>query len=215
MKSRILLVEDHALFRTGIIQLLSSEETYEIIGEAGTGLEGLNKVQNLQPDIVLLDISLPEIGGIEVASRIKEKYPHIKVLMVSMQRSVGYLRSALKAGADGYVLKSSDGDEFLVALRAVKKGRQYICSELAEHVMTSFTQDSVEVTNPLDKISLREKEVLILVAEGYSNKEIATKLNVSVKTVDNHRSNVMRKLELHSIRDVIFFALEQKLIEKG
>lgn len=215
MKTRILLVEDHALFRTGIIQMLSLEEQYEVIGEAGTGLEGLQKVEALQPDIVLLDITLPEIGGIEVTSRIKKKYPHIKVLMVSMQSSVGYLRAALKAGADGYVLKSSDGDEFLVALKAVEKGRQYICSELASHVMTTFTQNSVEVSNPMDKISLREKEVLILIAEGNSNKAIAAKLDLSIKTVDNHRSNVMRKLELHNIRDIIFFALEQQLIEKG
>lgn len=210
---RVVHIEDHVLFRSGIAQLLSTENAV-IVGEASTGLEGLQIVEKLLPDVVLLDISLPELGGIEVASRIKERFPTIKILMVSMHNNVGYLRSALLAGADGYVLKSSDAEEFLVALKAIVKGRQYICSECAPYIVNSFTQDKpLDIPDPVKVLSLREREVLILIAEGNSNKEIATKLDLSVKTVDNHRSNTMRKLELRNLRDVIFFAIKHKLIE--
>lgn len=211
---RIVLIEDHVLFRSGVTQMLSIDPQFSIVGEAGSGLEGLKLIEELQPDVVLLDITLPELSGIEVASRVRKKFPKIRILMVSMHGSVGYLRAALQAGADGYVLKSSDVDEFLVALKAITKGRQYICSECAPHVVDSFTQDGSEVINPLEALTPREREVLILIAEGNSNKEIAAKLDLSVKTVDNHRSNVMRKFELRNLRDIIFFALEHNLIAK-
>ena len=214
MSIRIVLIEDHVLFRTGIAQMLSTENQFKIVGEAGTGLEGLDLVNKLLPDVVLLDISLPELRGVEVAGRIKETHPQIKVLMVSMHNSVGYLRSALKAGADGYLLKSTSVDEFFVALNAVIEKKKYICSECAGHVVAPFAQDNVKVSDPLDGVTLREKEILTLIAEGNSNKEIAVKLSLSVKTVDNHRSNLMRKLDLHNIRDIIFFAIEHKLIAK-
>lgn len=211
---RIVLVEDHVLFRSGITQMLSIDPQFSIVGEAGSGLEGLKLIEKLQPDVVLLDITLPELSGIEVASRVRKNFPDIRILIVSMHSSVGYLRSALQAGADGYVLKSSDVDEFLVALKAITKGKQYICSECAPHVVESFTQSDSEVINPLEALTPREREVLILIAEGNSNKEVATKLDLSVKTVDNHRSNAMRKFELRNLRDIIFFALEHNLIAK-
>ncbi len=212
---RIVLLEDHVLFRSGIKQMLSAEQGFSIVGEAGSGLEGLDLVEKVQPDVVLLDITLPELSGIEVASRVKKHFPGIRILMVSMHNSIGYLRSAMQAGADGYVLKSSDVEEFMVALRAIVKGRQYICSECALHVVHSFMQGEVVVADPLASLSLREREVLILIAEGTSNKEIAGKLNLAVKTVDNHRSNIMRKLELRNLRDIIFFAIEHKLVEQS
>lgn len=211
---RIVLVEDHVLFRSGITQMLSIDPQFSIVGEAGSGLEGLKLIEKLQPDVVLLDITLPELSGIEVASRVRKNFPDIRILIVSMHSSVGYLRSALQAGADGYVLKSSDVDEFLVALKAITKGRQYICSECAPHVVESFAQSDSEVIDPLEALTPREREVLILIAEGNSNKEVATKLDLSVKTVDNHRSNAMRKFELRNLRDIIFFALEHNLIAK-
>lgn len=212
----VLIVEDHALFRSGLKQLMSIEPGLEVVGEAGNGLTGIELAGTLQPDLVLLDISMPELTGIDAIPRIRAGAPHTKILIVSMHATAGHVRLALKAGADGYLLKTADEDEFLVAIRAVLKGRKYISTELAETIIVSYVADSTpQTTSRLELLSPKEKIVLKLVAEGNSNKDIAAKLNLSVKTIDTHRTAFMKKLDLHNLREVTLFAMQNALVGDG
>lgn len=213
--SSVLIVEDHALFRSGLKQLIGIEPDLTVAGEAGDGLAGIRLARSLQPDLVLLDISMPEINGVDAIPRIREAAPDARILIVSMHATAGHVRAALKAGADGYLLKTADEDEFLVAIRALLRGRKYMSTELTGSMIISYVGDNAEAASKADTLTPKEKMVLKLVAEGNSNKDIAAKLNLSVKTIDTHRSSFMKKLDLHNVREVTRFAMQNRLVGDG
>ncbi len=214
MAHRILLVEDHTLFRQGLRALISMTQDLEVVGEAGDGLEAMTLVQDLTPDLVLMDLSMPKLGGIEAIKKIKETTPSARVLVVSMHNTEKHLKAALKAGADGYLLKMAEHAEFITAIRSVISGNAYISSEMASRVLKVYAAMEPTELSSLDLLTQREKEVLKLVAEGHTSKQISDLLFISPKTADNHRANILKKLDLHSISQLIDFAREHDLIAR-
>lgn len=202
---RILLVDDHQLVRDGLRSRLGETEGIEVVGEAGTGREALELAASLTPDLVLLDIGLPDMSGLDVAARLGETTPRTRALMLSMYDNREYVLSALKAGACGYVLKDSTSKEIIAAIRAVAAGGTYYSAPLTAALASSGTE------TPL--LTEREREVLILVAKGNSNKRIAQQLDVSVRTVETHRLNLRRKLGIETPAGLIHYALQQGWIK--
>lgn len=221
MSIKIILCEDHALFRCGLIQLLSMNEEISVIAEIsnGQGILDLINTENSQlneANLLLLDISLPDIDGIKLIPQVKKAYPHIKILIISMYDMPEYVRSAFNAGADGYLLKTADSEEFFFAIQSLLRGTNYVSSELTNIFIDAYLQNDGQPNTEediLETITLREKEILIYVAKGLSNKEIAVELNIAEKTVSTHRTNFMRKLSLHNVREITMFAVQKNLID--
>ncbi|OYW09781.1 MAG: DNA-binding response regulator [Acidobacteriia bacterium 12-62-4] len=207
---RILLVDDHAVVRQGFRMILGAQPDMEIVGEAGNGREAISQAAELQPDVVVMDVAMPELNGIEATRRIAESSPRARVLALSMHKDSVYVREILRAGAKGYLLKESIDVDLLTAVRAVAKGDGYLSPAVSEAVLTDYRK---HVTDPLDLLSSREREVLQLIAEGKTNKEIAGALNLSVYTVDAHRGRIMEKLNLHSAGELVRFAVRKGLID--
>lgn len=220
MSIKIILCEDHALFRCGLIQLLSMNEEISVIAEIsnGQGILDLINTENSQlneANLLLLDISLPDIDGIKLIPQVKKVYPHIKILIISMYDMPEYVRSAFNAGADGYLLKTADSEEFFFAIQSLLRGTNYVSSELTNIFIDAYLQNDGQPNaeeDILETITLREKEILISVAKGLSNKEIAVALHIAEKTVSTHRTNFMRKLSLHNVREITMFAVQKNLI---
>lgn len=214
-KTEILLADDHAVVRSGLRMLLESQEGIEIVGEAESGKEALDKVKSLRPDIVLMDIAMPDMTGIEATRRIKEKYSDIVVLALTMHEDDQYFFEMLNAGASGYVPKRAAPDELLTAIRTVSRGEVFLYPSLATRLVKDYLQRVEEGDQPVvyDDLTPREREVLILIAEGLTNPEIGEKLVISPKTVDSHRENIMRKLNMHSRIDLVKYAIKKGLIE--
>jgi DNA-binding NarL/FixJ family response regulator len=209
-KLRIVIAEDHETVREGMKLLINSQPDMEVIGEAGDGITAINRAQELLPDIVLMDVSMPQATGFQATEKINQTCPQVRVLALTRHTDKSYLQQLVRAGAYGYVLKQSPSSELLRAIRAVGEGRQYLDSAMAGTVMAGYAGDSsLAVINRQPWISKREEEVLRLIGWGYSNKEIAAHLDISVKTVEAHRANAMRKLDLHSRIDIVRFALTQ------
>lgn len=202
---RVLLVDDHQLVRDGLRSRLGETEGIEVVGEAGTGREALELAASLRPDLVLLDIGLPDMSGLDVAARLGDTASQTRALMLSMYDNREYVLSALKAGACGYVLKDSTSKEIIAAIRAVAAGGSYYSAPLTAALASSSTE------TPL--LTEREREVLILVAKGNSNKRIAQQLDVSVRTVETHRLNLRRKLGIETPAGLIHYALQQGWIK--
>ncbi len=214
MPISIVIAEDHALFRGGLKQILSLREDLEVVGEAGDGLAAVETTLAMRPDLLLLDLSMPGRDGLEVLARIRKDAPATFVLIISMHATIDHLRAAFRAGAHGYLLKSADTEEFLFAIQSVLKGNHYISTELTGSFVGSCLRgEEPALESPVEKLTLREREVLKLVAEGRSNKEIAEEFDIAEKTVVTHRTNLMRKLDLHNVREVTMFALQNGLIE--
>lgn len=190
--------------------ILDAQPDMEIVGEAGNGREAVTMSEQLQPDVVVMDVAMPELNGIEATRRITEATPHTRVLALSMHKDSVYVREILRAGARGYLLKDSIDVDMLAAVRAVAKGEGYLSPGVSDAVLSDYRK---HVTDPLDLLSSREREVLQLIAEGKTNKEIATLLHLSVYTVDAHRGRIMEKLNLHSTGELIRFALRKGLID--
>ncbi len=207
---RILLVDDHAVVRQGFRMILGAQPDMEIVGEAGNGREAISQAAELQPDVVVMDVAMPELNGIEATRRIAESSPRVRVLALSMHKDSVYVREILRAGAKGYLLKESIDVDLLTAVRAVAKGDGYLSPAVSDAVLTDYRK---HVTDPLDLLSSREREVLQLIAEGKTNKEIAGALNLSVYTVDAHRGRIMDKLNLHSAGELVRFAVRKGLID--
>ena len=209
-KIRILLADDHAVVRKGFRLILSTQPDMEIIGEAGNGKECVAMAAELNPDIVVMDVAMPELNGIEATRRLAASNPQTRVLALSMHKDSVYVREILRAGAKGYLLKDALDTELLAAVRAVAKGEGYLHPSVSEAVLVDYRR---HVTDPLDLLSTREREVLQLIAEGKTNKDIATLLNLSVYTVDAHRGRIMEKLNLHSTGELVRFAVRKGLID--
>lgn len=208
-KTRILLADDHTVVRRGFGLILSAQPDLEVVAEARNGKEAVQQAIATQPDVVIMDVSMPELNGIDGARRIVESVPRARVLALSMHRDAVYVREMLRAGARGYLVKDADDDALLDAVRAVARGEAYLSPSVADSVLTDYRR---HVTNPLDLLTPREREVLQLVAEGKTNKEIALLLTLSVYTVDSHRSRLMEKLNLNSTGDLVRFAIRNGLI---
>ncbi|MGA2231914.1 MAG: response regulator transcription factor [Tepidisphaeraceae bacterium] len=213
MNPRIVVVEDHALVRSGIRSLLEESSQVTVVGEAPDGRRALELCDELSPDMVLTDIEMRELNGIETTRQIHAAHPEIKVIVVSMYSEGQYVREALRAGASGYVLKHDAFTELLTAIRAVAAGKRYLSAQLSDLVLDDYARrgDGTQPANALDKLSAREREILQLVAEGHSSPQIAATLHISIRTVDAHRASVMQKLSMHSIASLTKFAIANGL----
>lgn len=209
-KIRILLADDHSVVRQGFRAILASQPDMEVVAEAANGREAVEQAQSLQPDVVVMDVAMPELNGIEATRRIQEEAPRARVLALSMHKDSVYVREILRAGARGYLLKDAIDTDFIAAVRSVAKGDGYISPSVSEAVLSDYRK---HVTNPIDLLSSREREVLQMIAEGLINKEIATRLNLSVYTVEAHRGRLMDKLNLHSSSELVRFAIRNGLID--
>jgi DNA-binding NarL/FixJ family response regulator len=207
-KLRLLLVDDHAVVREGLRALLGNDERFEIVGEAADGMSALSLSQHLHPDVVVMDVSLPGMNGAQVTRRLKEVMPDVRTLALTVHEEGGYLRSLMDAGASGYVLKRSAASELLRAVEVVGEGGTYLDSSIAGQLVSRLGSRKAALA-PSSALSEREREVVRLVAHGYSNKEIAAKLDVSVKTVETYRYRATEKLGLHSRADLVRYALDQ------
>ena len=207
---KILLADDHTIVRQGLKLILSSHADLQVIGEAANGREVLELAEKLKPDVVLMDVAMPELNGIEATRRLASVSPRTKVLVLSMHKEAVYVREILKAGARGYILKDAIDTELISAIQSVARGDGYISPAISGTLLSDYRQN---ITNPLDLLSSREREVLQLIAEGKTNKEVATGLNLSVYTVDSHRGKIMEKLNLHSTGELVRFAMKQGLVD--
>ncbi len=213
-KIKLVLADDHAVVRSGLRMLLQAQPDMEIVGEAESGTQALAQVRNLRPDVILMDIQMPGMNGIEATRQIKEAYADTAVLALTMHEDDQYFFEMLQAGASGYLPKRAAPDELVRAIRTVSRGEVFLYPSLATRLVQSYVggdagEDSVALVSDLTP---REREVLVLIAEGLTNPEIAEELVISVKTVDRHRENIMRKLNLHSRIDLVKYALRQGLI---
>ena len=207
---RILLADDHAVVRQGFRMILSSHPDLEIVGEAGNGREAVELAATLRPDVVVMDVAMPELNGIEATRRLASSVPHARVIALSMHKDSVYVRETLRAGARGYLLKDSVAADLVSAVRAVAAGEGYLSPAVSDAVLDDYRR---HVTNPIDLLTSREREVLQMLAEGKTNKEIAGILNLSVYTVDAHRGRIMEKLNVHSINELVRFAVRNGLID--
>ena len=205
-----MLADDHTIVRQGLKLILAAQPDFEVVGEAGNGREAAELAEKLKPDLVLMDVQMPDLNGIEATRRMVASNSRIRVLVLSMHKEALYVREVLKAGARGYILKDAIDTELLSAMRSVARGDGYISPAVSGALLTDYREQS---SNPLDTLSTREREVLQLIAEGKTNKEVATKLNLSVYTVDSHRGKIMEKLNLHSAGELVRFAMKNGLVD--
>lgn len=213
-KYRLLLVEDHTLLRAGLRALLSQDADVEIVGEADNGRDAVQAVGTLSPHLVLMDLTMPGMNGIEAIRDIKRRYPETKVLVLTIHKTDEYIHESLRAGANGYILKDATHDELRVAVRSVLNGKTYLSPDISAKVINGYlgTGNAATASSPWDTLTHREREVLKLVAEGHPNKYIADYYCLSVKTVEKHRSNLMKKLDLHNASMLTAYAIEKGLL---
>ena len=216
VKNSIIIAEDHTIIREGLRALLASHPEFEIVGEAADGREAIRSVERLRPDLVLMDLSMPKMNGIAAIREIKKRFPHTKILALTVHKTEEYVLAALEAGSNGYLLKDATHEELEMAIRNVLAGKPYLCPDISGSVIQGYLegQKSTREATLLETLTVREQEVLQLIAEGYKNKEIAELLFISVKTVDTHRTNLMRKLDLHSAAALTAFAIQKGLVSK-
>jgi two-component system response regulator NreC len=214
-KTKVLIADDHAMVRQGIASFLGMSEECEVVGEAADGVEAIEAVKRTRPDIVLMDISMPRLGGLEATIEIKKINPAIKVLVLTQYEDTVYIRRFFKAGAAGYLLKKAVGDDLVTAIRAVKEGKTYVHPSIASGVVDGYLgiQKGEPQEDPYDQLTDREKQVLKLIAEGHTHKEAADILNISVKTVIAHQTNISEKLKIHSRAGLIKFAIQKGIIQ--
>ena len=207
---RVYLAEDHEVVREGLKSLINAQPDMEVIGEANNGLMAVQGALELQPDVVVLDVSMPRMNGSEAAARIKKQNAAINLLALTRHTEKGFIQQLFRAGVSGYILKQSAGAELLTAIRTVASGKTYLDAAITENVIKAYAMRPLTLgENRPGRVSEREEEVLKLIAWGYSNKEIAAKLDISVKTVEAHKANAMKKLDMRSRIDVVRYALLQ------
>lgn len=214
---RILVADDHDLMRRGIKTLLQTHAGWEICGEAQTGREAVSRTEELKPDIVVLDISMPDLNGIEAARRIRKASPETEVLILSLHFSDQLIREIVEAGVRGYIIKSDSDRDLIVAVETLAKHKPFFTPRATEVILSNFNNTGgtrVEVPETVqDRLTSREREIVQLLAEGKSSKEVANSLNISVKTAETHRANIMRKLQLHTVSELVRYAVRNQIIE--
>jgi DNA-binding NarL/FixJ family response regulator len=212
--TRVLIADDHPLIRSGLRALLGREPEFEVVGEAADGYQALELVEQLKPDVVMLDVSMPRLNGIDVAQKISEKTPSTRIIIVSIHSDEGYVLRALKAGAKGYLLKASPEGDILNAVRAVAAGQAYLSPEISRLLVEEYVREMRfrGVEDSYDLLSIREKEILQLLASGATNRQVAEMIHVSVATVETHRTNIFQKLGIHSLPELILYAVRKGLL---
>jgi DNA-binding NarL/FixJ family response regulator len=213
---RIVLAEDHTILREGLRALLGADPNFDIIGEAEDGREAVRCVERLEPDLLLIDLSMPRMSGMDAIREIKKRYPAIKIIALTVHKTEEYLSTTLQAGADGYVLKDATHDELIMAIKNVMGGKPYLSPGVSEKVIEGYLvgKESIRSSTPWETLSQREREVLKLIAEGFKNKEIAEDLCISLKTVEKHRANLMKKLDLHNAAALTVYAVQKGLVNR-
>jgi two-component system response regulator NreC len=214
-KLRILLADDHGLVRRGARAILQAQRDWKVVGEAANGREALEKAVKLKPDVLVADISMPELDGIEVTRQIRESLPEIKVLVLTMHESEHMVRRALQSGANGYLLKTDIVDYLPKAVKAIADNKRFLTPKICDIVLQSFLNAgnrSQEEKSASPRLTPRELEIIRLLAEGKSNKELSTQLGITVRTVETHRSKIMLKLGLHSLAELIHYAMRNEII---
>ncbi|MDX2251117.1 MAG: response regulator transcription factor [Nitrospira sp.] len=210
---RVMIVEDHALVRAGMRALLEKIDGIDVVSAVGDGWEAVKAVQTDAPDLVLMDIAMPELNGLDATSRIVKESPATRVILLSMHANEEYLQQALQSGASGYLLKGAELAELELAIKTVSRGESYLTPAVAKYAIDAYREKSDGPTGPLAKLSMRQREILQLIAEGHTTKDIAQRLNVSVKTVETHRAHLMERLEIHDVPGLVRFAVRVGLIQ--
>ncbi|MHC1728694.1 MAG: response regulator [Syntrophobacteraceae bacterium] len=215
-KKRIVIAEDHTILREGLRMLLSSNADFEVVGEAQDGLEAIRAAETVKPDLILMDLSMPRMNGVGAIAEIKKQSPTTKILVLTVHKTEEYILTTLKAGADGYVLKDATHGELMLAIDHVFSGKSYLSPGISEKVIEGYLEGrkTIKSSTSWDTLTQREREILKMIAEGYKNKDIADYLCISAKTVEKHRANLMKKLDLHSASSLTAFAMEKGLISK-
>ena len=214
-KRKIVIAEDHTILRAGLRALLAAQNGLEVIGEAGDGREAIRKVDTLQPDLLLIDLSMPKLNGIDAIREIKRQHPKIKIIVLTVHKSDEYIIAALRAGANGYMLKDASQNELLLAIDYVINGKTFLSPSISDKLVDAVlnTDKKDKPAADLDNLTAREREILKLVAEGNTNKKIAGHLCISLKTVEKHRSNLMKKLDLRNTAALTAYAIEKKMVD--
>lgn len=216
MKSefKILIAEDHTILSAGIRSLLNTVPNFKVVGEVNNGKDAIRYAGILNPDLILSDLSMPKTNGTEAIEHIKNRYPQIKILVLTVHKSEEHVHAALKAGADGYILKDDSSDELINAINNILGGKMHLSSSICNDVVMGYLAKpgETEVVSSIAQLTKREREVMKLVAEGYRNRNIAEYLSISLKTVDKHRSNMMKKLDLHNTSSVTSYAIKNGLV---
>ena len=211
-----MIVEDHTLLREGLSTIIASDPDLEVIGGADNGLDAVRQAVALKPDLILMDINMPVMNGTEALIDIKKRVPSIKIVMLTAHKAEEYIRDCLQSGADGYVLKHATREELMMAIHKVLNGKTYLSQEVSEQILSGYKgKANPYAQSAWQSLSAREREVLKLVAEGNTNKGISALICVSIKTVEKHRSNLMKKLNVHNSAALTAFAIEKGLLSKG
>jgi DNA-binding NarL/FixJ family response regulator len=214
MSLRILVVDDHAVVRRGVRSLLESQEGWEVCGEATNGRDAVEQSGRLRPDVVVMDLSLPELNGLDATRQILKEAPGTEVLVLTMHQSEELARDVLQAGARGYLLKSDADENLIAAVDSLRQHKPFLTSTVTEFVLDGYVRLGDAAQDDLAMaVTAREREIIQLVAEGQSNKQAASTLNVSVKTIEAHRANIMRKLHLRSVSDLVRYAIRNKIVQ--
>ena len=214
-KTRVLLAEDHTIVRKGLRSLLDKETGIKVVGEAEDGREAIAKAEELHPDVVVMDIAMPGLNGLEATRQIKKRFPDIKIIILTMHTNKEYVSQTLKAGASGYLVKKAAPDELISAINAVHKGNSFLSPSISRMVIDEYIQRSKEISEGeegFEQLTVREREVLQLIAEGRKTREIAELLYISIKTVETHRAHIMNKLDIHSTAELTRYAIRKGII---
>ena len=211
---RIVIADDHSLVRVGVRTLLEQLHGVEVVGEASDGREALEAIKKHRPDIALLDIGMAGMNGLETTARVTKDYPNVRVIILSMHATEEYVWQALRAGAKGYLLKDSGLSELELAIKAVSNGEMFLTPAVSKKVVLDYMQRMDTETTPVERLTRRQREVLQLIAEGNTVKEIAYQLNLSVKTVETHRSQLMGRLDIHDVPGLVRYAMRMGIIDK-
>lgn len=215
MPTRLLLVDNHRLVLESLRTLLDQKNDLEVVGMAEDGRTALSMIEELSPDVVVMDIGMPRMNGMEATSQIADQFPRVKIVALSMHTDGKHVRSMLEAGAHGYVSKETASVELIRAIRKVRRGMKYLSSDVTAPVVEGMVSREIEDRSAMTRLGSREREVLQLIAEGETSGEIAAGLHISINTVDTHRRNIMKKLDLHSIADLTRYAIREGLAEVG